>query len=47
LDTPSYFLFGILKSSSIVAVFYVPMFYLGSSKVASLKHPKHVTKGLT
>jgi hypothetical protein len=44
--TPLYFLLGILKSSSIVADFHVPMFYIGKSKVPSLKYPKHMTKGL-
>jgi hypothetical protein len=47
LDTPLYFLLGILKSSSIVVDLHVSMFYLGSSKVPSFKYPKHMTKGLT
>jgi hypothetical protein len=46
LDTPLYFVLGKLKSSSIVVDFHVPMFYLGRSKVPSLKYPKHMTKGL-
>jgi hypothetical protein len=46
LDTPLYFLLGVLKSLSIVADFHVPMFYLGSSKVPLVKNPKHMTDGL-
>jgi hypothetical protein len=46
LDTPLYFLLGILKSSSILGDFHVPMFYLGISKVPSLKYKKHMTTGI-
>jgi hypothetical protein len=45
-DGHTIILLGILKSSSIVADFHVPMFYLGSSKVPSFKYRKHMTKGL-